>query len=266
MKVDLHTHSVFSDGSCTVAQLVAMAKENGLDAIAVTDHDTLDHLIEIPAAESILVVGGVEISAEHRKTRTRAHVLGYSIKHPEIVTALTQPLLEARSRNSEKQAEILRSIGFFIDMDRIARAGGKYLYKQHIMEWLVATGQAPDMFGHFYNETFKNNGPCAFDIEYIDVIEAVLAIKEADGLAVLAHPGEQQNFHLIPELAACGLDGLELNHPKNSSADKAAIRSLAREHGLFMTGGSDYHGEYASSAARVGQCLSDESGAHAVCR
>ncbi|MCL1808396.1 MAG: PHP domain-containing protein [Clostridiales bacterium] len=266
MKADLHVHSVFSDGSCTIPQLIGLAKEKGLDAIAVTDHDTIEHLPQIPAVEGILTLGGVEISAQHRKTGIKAHILGYNLKRPETIAALTQPLLEARSRNSEKQADILRKNGYNIDMSRIARAGGKYLYKQHIMEWLVATGQVHELFGQFYEETFKNGGPCAFDVEYINVFDAVKAVKEAGGLAVLAHPGEQQNFCFIPELAKTGLDGLELNHPKNSEGDREIIRSLAREHGLFLTGGSDCHGKYATRPVQVGECLSDESGALVICR
>jgi predicted metal-dependent phosphoesterase TrpH len=153
VKADLHIHSTVSDGSDTIEQLIGMAKKKGLDAIAVTDHDTLSHLRLIPAAAGMLVIGGVEISAVHRETNTKAHVLGYNIQKPEIITALTQPLLEARNRNSEKQADLLVQVGFKIDMDKLSRADGKYLYKQHIMDWLVTTGQTPDMFGSFYQKT-----------------------------------------------------------------------------------------------------------------
>ena len=93
MKADLHIHSTVSDGSDTIEQIIGMAKKKGLDAIAVTDHDTLSHLRLIPTDAGIRVIGGVEISAVHRETNTKAHVLGYNIQKPEIITALTQPLL-----------------------------------------------------------------------------------------------------------------------------------------------------------------------------
>jgi len=201
MKADLHIHSTVSDGSDDIRQLIGIALKKGLDAIAITDHDTLSHLTQISAfhGEDVIVIGGIEMSAVHLKSNTRAHILGYNIQKPEIVTALTQPILESRNRNSEKQAEILDRLGYKIDIAKLARADGKYLYKQHIMDWLVTTGQVPDMFGDFYNTMFKNGGICAFDIEYMDVFDAVKTVKEAGGLTVLAHPGQQQNFLLIPE-------------------------------------------------------------------
>ena len=266
MKADLHIHSIVSDGSDTIEQLINIAKNKKLDAIAITDHDTLSHLSQIPADSNIRVIGGIEISAVHRETNTRAHILGYNIKKPEIITAFTQPLLEARNKNSEKQADFLNNIGFRIEMDKIARADGKYLYKQHIMEWLVITGQVPDMFGEFYQKAFKQGGICAFDIKYIDAFDAIKAIKEAGGLAVLAHPGQQQNFGFISEFVKIGLDGLEINHHTHSEKDRNIIRDYANQYGLFLTGGSDYHGKYEPQSFGIGDYLSEESGVRAICQ
>jgi predicted metal-dependent phosphoesterase TrpH len=266
MKADLHIHSTVSDGSDSIGGIIVTAKEKGLEAICITDHDTLSHLARLPSDTGIRVIGGIEMSAVHRETNTRVHILGYNIRKPEIVTALAQPLLEARNKTSEKQADILIREGYKIDIDKLARADGKYLYKQHIMDWLVTTGQASDMFGEFYQATFKNGGICAFDIEYIDVFEAVKAIKSAGGLAVLAHPGQQQNFRLIPEFIELGLDGLELNHHSHNETDREIIRGYADRYGLFMTGGSDYHGKYEPQPFDVGDILSDESGVIAICK
>jgi predicted metal-dependent phosphoesterase TrpH len=121
------------------------------------------------------------------------------------------------------------------------------------------------MFGEFYKKTFKNNGICHFDISYVSAFDAVQAIKDAGGLAVLAHPGQQQNFHLIPGLKKHGLDGIELNHHSHSVLDKKTIREYASAYGLFMTGGSDFHGEYEPQVEGIGDILSDESGIEALC-
>ena len=266
MKADLHTHSTVSDGCAVIGELIGMAKRKGLDAIAITDHDTLSHVAQLPDDAGIRVVGGIEISSVDRATNTRAHVLGYNIRNPAVVTALTQPMLEEGNRNSLKQAEVLIRHGYRIDMDRLAKADGTYLYKQHIMDWLVATGQAPDMFGDFYYKIFKNGGICDFDIAYVDAFDAVETIKAAGGLAVLAHPGQQKNFWLIPRLAQSGLDGVELNHHSHSEEDKETLRDCAKRYGLFLTGGSDYHGRYEPQPFGVGDFLSDESGARAICR
>ena len=265
IRADLHIHTTVSDGSDTMERVIALAEEKGLDAIAITEHDTLAHLPRIPKSKKVKVIGGIEISAFDPIYNVRAHILGYHIQKPEMVTALTQPLLEERNRNSLQQVEILIHHGYKIDTEKLNKGDGKYLYKQHIMDYLVATRQVPEMFGNFYEETFKNGGICAFDIQYIDVLEAVIVIKKAGGQAVLAHSGQQQNFYLIPVLADYGLDGLEYNHHANSEADKEKIKRYAEKYNLYLTGGSDYHGRYESQIFGIGDYFSEESGALAIC-
>ena len=264
MKADLHIHSNVSDGSDSVGRIIEKAKAKGLDLIIITDHDTMAHRFKLAGGGGLRAEAGVEISAIHKPSKMKAHILGYNIAKPELIETLTLPLLEARSANSEKQARILADAGYHIDMEKLNRADGKYLYKQHIMEWLVKTEQTSDMFGEFYKTTFKGGGVCDFDIEYIDVFEAVKTIKDAGGFAVLAHPGQQHNFSLIPALVKAGLDGLELNHHSNSIKDKQTILEYSKAHGLFLTGGSDYHGDNDERAIEIGDYLSHESGLAAL--
>ncbi len=264
-RADLHTHSRVSDGSYTIGELADLAAERGLDAIAVTDHDTLSQMRQIPEGLPVQVIPGIEISAFDYEANMRVHVLGYHIQNSALVEAFVHPLLVARHENSMKQVAILKEHGFTIEEDKLYRADGTYLYKQHIMAYLVETGQAPDMFGDFYQRTFKNGGICAFDIRYLDPYEAIRIIKEAGGLAVLAHSGQQQNFSLIPRMVQEGLAGLELHHPANSEQDKEIIRAYAKEYGLFLTGGSDFHGAYEPNSPGLGCCLSEESGVTAIC-
>ncbi len=264
-KADLHTHSRVSDGSFTIIELASLADEKGLDALAVTDHDTLSQMRQIPSNLPIQVIPGIEISCFDYEANMRVHVLGYHIQNIAMVEDFVHPLLLARHENSMKQIEILKKNGYSIDLGKLRRADEKYIYKQHIMEYLVKTGQAPDMFGDFYRRTFKNGGICAFDIRYLNPYEAVRITKEAGGLAVLAHSGQQQNFALIPRLVHEGLVGLELNHPANSDKDKAIIREYAGEYRLFLTGGSDFHGDYEPDSPGLGCCLSEESGVDAIC-
>lgn len=264
-KADLHIHSRISDGSCTIGELAALAAEKGLDTIAVTDHDTLSQARQIPNELSVQIIPGIEISCFDYQAGMRVHVLGYLIHNISLVEDFVHPLLLARHENSMKQIDILEKNGFTIELQQLHMADNRYIYKQHIMEYLVKTGQAPEMFGDFYKHIFKNNGICAFDIHYLNPYEAVKIIKEAGGLAVLAHSGQQQNFALIPKLVKEGLNGLELNHPANSNKDRAVIRECAREYGLFMTGGSDFHGSYEPDSPGLGCCLSEESGVEAIC-
>lgn len=265
LKADLHVHSTVSDGSVSIREIIDIAYIKGMDAIAITDHDTLSHVSQIPKDPIIKVITGIEISAIDRRKNVRAHILGYGIQRPELVSALTQPLLEARHNNSMKQIAILKDHGYSIPSEKLNKADGKYIYKQHIMDYLVQTRQTDEMFGSFYRSAFKNNGICAFDIQYIDVFEAVKTIKLAGGKAVLAHSGQQQNFYLIPELAECGLDGLEYNHNANKYKDKKIIRDYAVEYRLFLTGGSDFHGRYEDQDVCLGDIISEESGVEAIC-
>lgn len=265
IQADLHTHSKVSDGSYTIAELAQAAAEVGLDAIAVTDHDTLAHARQIPAGLPVKVVPGIEISAYDYQADMRVHMLGYQIHNTSMVEDFTMPMLQARHNNSMRQIAVLQQAGYRIDVDQLNRADGKYIYKQHIMEYLVKTDQVLDMFGTFYQETFKNGGICAFDIHYVDPYEAVRVIREAGGLPVLAHSGQQQNFSLIPRLVEMGLAGLELSHPANSEKDRQIIREYAQRFHLFLTGGSDFHGKYEARASGLGSCRSEQSGAAVIC-
>lgn len=264
-KADFHNHSTVSDGSHTIDEIVEMALKKGLDAIAITDHDTVSHLSKIPKRTDIYVAGGAEISAFDKRHGYKAHILAYRIEKPEVLEQAVKPTLEARDKNCRRQIAILQEHGYQFDFDAMKKADGIYIYKQHIMEYLVRTGQAEEMFGEFYQKIFKNKGICDFDIEYPSPFAAVEAIKAAGGLAVLAHSGRQQNFALIPELVECGLDGLEYSHPANSLEDKKIIKDYAKRFGLFLTGGSDSHGDFENGSAKVGEYLSEESGIKAIC-
>lgn len=263
-KADLHIHSTVSDGSASISEIIALAKSRNLDAIAITDHDTMSQRNQIPAHDGIQVLCGAELSAFDYKSNTRAHVLGYRIAKPEIIDEAGSRTLKARHENSLRQIEVLNEHGFHIDADRVDRADGKYIYKQHIMDYLLKRGDVDALFGDFYYRTFKNGGICQFDIRYMDVREAVDVIKEAGGIPVLAHSGQQQNFFLIPELVALGLKGLEVNHHSHSELDREKIHAFADEYGLFLTGGSDFHGRYEPQIFSVGDFLAEESGFRAV--
>jgi len=264
IRADLHIHSNISDGSDSIPEIMEMAVRKGIDAIAITDHDTLSHLLKIPKGGAVKVIGGIEISAIDPDTKVKAHVLGYGIQDIGMVEAFVMPQLLRRHENSLKQIRLLTENGFRIDTDQLHKADGKYIYKQHIMEYLVATGQTLNMFGNFYQTVFKHGGLCDIDIDYTDVCDAVAVVKRAGGKAVLAHPGQQQNFYLLDQLP---FDGVEYNHAANSQLDKDTIMVYCHKSKspLFLTGGSDYHGRYEDGRVGIGDYLSCESGVLNVC-
>lgn len=259
MRGDLHLHSAYSDGSATVIELIQQAVSKGLTHIAITDHDRVPRCGDIPPVTALKVMPGIEISAYDFQKQRKAHILGYAMRDTRSVTAFCRPLLERRQANSLRQIALLAEHGFRIRPQNFVKRAGHVIYKQHLMEYLVATEQVEEMFGTFYHETFKNGGYCDFDIEYLDAAAAVRVITEAGGLAVLAHPGQQQNLELVPELVGYGLKGIELEHRKNTEADKEAIRQMAVQYGLFLTGGSDYHGTLEDGSSELGSCLATEN-------
>lgn len=256
---DLHLHSTYSDGSATVIELIHEAVSRGLTHIAITDHDRVPRCGDIPPVTVLKVMPGVEISAYDFKGQRKVHILGYAMRDTREVTAFCRPLLERRQANSLRQIALLAEHGFSIRPQNFTKRAGCVIYKQHIMEYLVATAQVETMFGDFYQKVFKNGGYCDRDIEYLDAEAAVRIVTDAGGLAVLAHPGQQHNLDLVPSLVRQGLQGIELEHRKNTEADKAEIRQLAERYGLFLTGGSDYHGTLEDGSNELGSCLAPEA-------
>ena len=128
-KVDMHMHSTVSDGSYTMEEIVAQAESRGLSGVVITDHDTLSHQDKLPHSNTVQVQAGIEISAYDYEKDYRVHILGYGIKNPELVEKVVHPTLLARHENSMRQIEILKEHGYAIDLEKIKRADGKYIYR-----------------------------------------------------------------------------------------------------------------------------------------
>lgn len=260
MKADLHVHSTISDGSLSRKQIVSLAEEKNLECIAFSDHDcTFEYDKVSRLSSTIKIIPAIEISAYDFESNKKVHVLGYAYSNPKPLEELCHPTLEKRNANCIKQIEILAESGYKITPEEVKKYSSSCIYKQHILKYLYDTKQSEKLFGKIYHEIFKNGGPCDFDIQYADCCDAVKAIKEAGGYAVLAHPGQQENYSCVKKLHDCGLDGIELYHPSNSQTAMDIIKQLASEYGLFFTGGSDFHGEYENGGRDLGDFLSPKN-------
>lgn len=262
MRADLHVHSTVSDGSFTRQEIVKLAKKKGLSAIAFSDHDCtvdFDKVGELGRENGIKIIPAIEISAYDFESKKKVHVLGYGYTDPRPLEQLCSPTLEKRNANCLKQIEILSQLGYDITPEKVKKYSDTCIYKQHILKYLFDTKQSEEIFGRVYKEIFKNGGKCDFDIVYADCRDAVKAIKEAGGYAVLAHPGQQENFSTVKKLCDCGLDGIELFHPSNDEKAHTIIKELCAEHGLFFTGGSDFHGLYERGGKDLGDFTSPEN-------
>ena len=248
---DLHIHTTVSDGSEDFEQVLRQASKLGLTHVAFTNHDTLAGLSEafrLQARFGLQVIGGIEISAWHQASERKVHILGYGFtsERAPAIAELCEPLLQRRRANTLWQLEQLERQGFKPNRQAIARlaAQSTSLYKQHLMAVLTTSPYGSREYRELYRHLFAAGGICAQDIVYVDARDAVCAIREAGGVAVLAHPGQQGVYDLVPMLVDAGLAGIEKYHPAHKQRDWQLAQELALSHGLFCTGGSDYHGAY----------------------
>ncbi|WP_085992312.1 PHP domain-containing protein [Oceanobacillus senegalensis] len=250
MKADLHVHSHYSDGSDSLEKVIKQGVRNGLTHLSFVDHDTVDGLQEsltLGREYGIEIIPGIEISAYDFKRNRKVHILGYNY-HPKgsHIRALCQALLKRRQEHSLWQIRQIQTLGYQLEEENIMESAkpSHTIYKQHIMGHLTNADYDSPPYRELYQKLFKNNGIAAGDIEYVDVFDAVSAIKADDGMAVVAHPGQLDSYDLIPELVKIGLDGVERNHPDHTRKDFHMVETLAERYGLVMTGGTDYHGSF----------------------
>jgi predicted metal-dependent phosphoesterase TrpH len=259
-RADLHIHSSCSDCPRGLEELISAARQNGVTHMSLTDHDTVRGCsqAELSADRAgIRFVKGIEISAFDFSRADdggdrKVHILGYGFQNDALLEDFCSPVRERRHLNSLRQIEILReTLNYRVTEEEVAKYAFDVIYKQHILHHLWDSGQIPSIF-HNYDHLFKNGGPCDFDIQYSDARDAVRAIREAGGFAVLAHPMQQRNLSLIPSLCSAGLAGVELEHHTTSPEGRLEIMEIASRYGLFCTGGSDYHDIYARKSPKIG--------------
>ena len=260
MSADLHCHTVLSDGSATIEQLMKLAYNVGLSTIAITDHDTLEGVArakEIGARLGIQVIDGVEISAFDYKRCKKVHVLCYLPESPEkLAPIMDKTLAERRNSGMVAVEELCRRYPLSKEDFLSYSIGSTTIFKQHIMRALMDAGYSDRVFSELYYDLFKRTSDKRIyaPITYPDVYDVVRTIKEANGIAVIAHAGFYGNFELIEELTAEGLiDGVEVWHPENNEEQTRWLSDFADVHSLLKTGGSDFHGMNNSRMVPVGE-------------
>ncbi len=244
MRFDLHLHTTASDGHLTPLQLIDRAAELGLDAMAVTDHDSVEAVAEIcalGAARGITVVPGVELSASH--DGRDIHILGYFVEPSDsVLLARLRLLREARMERARAMVDALAAEGYMVPLDEVLDlADGGAVGRSHLARALVARGHAQDVADAF-QRLIGRGRPFYVPKPVSSPLEVLQTVRDAGGVAVLAHPGVTRVDELIPGLIASGLRGLEAYHGEHSASDRLRYASMAEESGLLVTGGSDYHG------------------------
>lgn len=248
--IDLHTHSTESDGTLTPQELMHHAKQVGLSAIALTDHDSIHGLAKArPVAESLglELVPGVELSTDY--SGQEVHILGYYVdeKNPEFLASLKN-FVDGRDRRNEKMTTLLQQEGFDITMERLyAEYPDSVITRAHFASYLVAHGFVKDretVFARYLGNTCR----CYVPREKLTPFQAIKLIRLGGGLAFFAHPVlchmsnvKLRNF--LRELKDAGLEGIEAIYSMNTPKDETNLLGLAREFDLLVSGGSDFHGE-----------------------
>jgi predicted metal-dependent phosphoesterase TrpH len=254
--IDLHLHTTASDGRSTPAELVDLAVQAGLHVMSVTDHDTTAAVPDVTAfaaERGIEVITGIEVTAVLRGRDV--HMLGYFYDLADA--GLRTFLLAQRAARVERidaivarLVELKMPIPFTAPLASARLGVGPSLARPHVARAMVAAGYVRDVKQAF--DEWLNEGQPAF-VERAGPSPAtvITAVHHAGGLVSLAHPGRTRIDSDIPDLVAAGLDALEVFHSDHDDDKRTHYGAMALEHGLLMTGGTDFHADPASSL-RVG--------------
>lgn len=263
--VDLHIHTTCSDGLKSVNEILHMARSKGLDTIAITDHDTIDQVKEAHTLRiehlirklSIKVIPGIEVSSI--VDGVRVHILVYNFDYKDQnIEELCKKGIELRHIKLHKRLDYLRDMGLSLSDEHIKYLESlKTVGKPHIAECMIEEGYATSL-----DDACKRYLNKYKDGEYrIDVRDVVRLAHRAGAITVLAHPYElMDKEHLSKEgmldtiykLQDIGVDGIEVYYADYDDERQGALRKIAEDRGLLISGGSDYHG-FSDSTREVGK-------------
>lgn len=246
---DLHTHSTFSDGTCTPEELLRQAQQLQLSSVVLCDHNTVAGLPTFVAAGEkykVEAVPAVEFSTQYGETEL--HILGLFIRPEKYaqVTSLLEELLRAKEQSNIALLQKLASVGIVLDYEKIKAQSGNYVNRAVIgaeMARLGYVASVPEAFKQYLSESRGFYVPPRRLASY----EAIRFIKSIGAAAVLAHPllnlNEAGLREFLPEAMEAGLDGMEVYYSKYSPEETALAEGIAAEFQLLPSGGSDYHGD-----------------------
>lgn len=252
--IDLHIHSTCSDGSLTPEEIIALAKQTGLAAVALTDHDTLEgtgRFCKAAGAEGIEALAGVELSLEYKGTEI--HLLGYFRQTPELQAESGRELLgilqfnrAEKEKRHERMAELFLQQGIPVELERIRKEAGGVVNRVHFARELIRLGYVQDVAEAF--SKYLGEGKCCFAPRiYLPAAQGIRAVIRAGGVPVLAHPwlydsSEESVREMILALKMEGLSGVECEYADFSPEQRAWLWHEAERQGLLVSGGTDFHG------------------------
>ena len=257
MTGDLHCHTKLSDGSMGIDDIIVLAKKNGVDVIAITDHDCLAGTVRaklIGERQNIKVVPGVEISSYDSVSGKEMHIIGYMSDYPDRLEGLCHRNLVARKRAAQFMM-LKASHRFPITPDLIIKCaqGSTNIYPVHIMTALLESGVITELYGELYHELFDPDSDknILSKPDLPEPSEVIEAIHDAGGIAVLSN-AVGAGLETVKRLSDCGLDGVEIWNPESDGVNTDDIITYAKQQGLLTTGGSNFHGRYNRRCVTLG--------------
>lgn len=266
MAGELHCHSTYSDGSVRIERLPPMAADLHLSHLAVSDHDSIHsvrYAYEHPKQNGVTLIPATELTGYDYERNHRVHLLCY---WPDDCTALQNHCNTMTERRNQACMQSIRELEqiypqFHAEQALQYAADGGVLYKSCIMQALMDLGLADGIYGALYKELFSCIPPGrVFHSPGYDPVQQVLQVaKQSRAVVVVAHPSVYKSMPLVRELAAAGLiDGIEIDHPRNTEEDKQECRELCRRYGLIHTGGTDFHGSNTKHPLPLGSFVTAE--------
>jgi len=252
--IDLHSHTNESDGTFTPHELVALATERGVEALAISDHDTFagfDQALPVARSRGLDLVCGIELSTRVPGAKTRTvHLLGYFLHQPppaEFRQWLDE-LIEGRRDRNRRLIDSLRERGVDIDLGEVERLGRTLTGRPHFARVLIQKGYVKS-FDEAFRRYLGESAPSYVERFAPYVADAIRRVNEAGGLPVLAHPirlgfrdpAAEEQF--IGDLRDGGLRGIEVFHSDHRPEDMERYAGIANKYNLAVSGGSDFHGE-----------------------
>lgn len=252
MGADLHLHTTASDGSVRPAQIVQLALQAGLDAIAITDHDTFDGIEQAKAQSSGLqIIPGIELSCDINGIDV--HILAYWLDYKaKWLNDELERLRKGRYERAQKIVQKLNENGFDIEFDDILNiAGDAALGRSHVARVMLQKGFV-DNIQEAFDRYLGKDSPCYVSKPARDPDDIFKLVTKAGGVTSLAHPASAGIDEFIPDLIKKGLTGIEVYHPDHSPDQVKFYEDICRQYNVVPTAGSDFHAHKSKRGTRIG--------------
>lgn len=263
MKADLHIHTYYSDSTFSPQEVVKMAKDRGLKAIAITDHDSVEGILEAQQKGrevGMEVIPGVELSVLNKEhPENDIHLLGYFIDYQD--KDFLETLMKFQKRRYFRTVEMVKKLndcGVEITFEEVKEISGRGSFGKLHVAMAVYKKKEFNNLGDVFVK-YLNYGCPAYAEKYrMEIRKAIEIIKNCKGIPVLAHPSYSSCEDIIEDSLGYGLMGIEVYHPGQSEEDRRRLIQIAKRYNLLITGGSDCHG-FNKNNTSIGKVTVDEN-------